>query len=115
MSLLDKLVPQEEESVEKILVRLMTPNVGDTPDDIAMKTELPNVLNIVKLQALADWLEKEGLPESSKLVRDFVKNYMHDMVSHGRKGRLEITKAVSNIKEEQRSRWTGKIKEEVEK
>ena len=102
---LDELRPVEEESIERILVRLME------EDGIALKTEYPNPLNVARLSALADWLEKEEMTDSAELVREFVKYYSQDMVSFDRKGRAEIVKALQERlkeQEEPRSRWLGK-------
>lgn len=105
MSFLDDLQPVEEESVEKILSRLME---GD--EDIALKTDLPHPLNIIKLQTLANWLREEKMTTTAKLIDQFVKDYMLDMVSNNRQGRKEIVKALQERMREDmsRSRWTGK-------
>lgn len=109
MGFLDELAPIEEESVEKILVRLMD------KEDIPMKTEYPKPLNVARLSVLADWLDQEGMKDSAELVRQFVKYYSEDMVSFGRKGRGEIVRALQErIREEgRRSRWTGRDLEEL--
>jgi len=103
-----ELIPIEEESVEHILSRLM-----QADGDIAMKTELNRPLNIVKLQTLANWLKEEKMLTTAKLIDQFVKDYMLDMVSNGRQGRKEIVRALQErLKDEAhgeaRSRWTGK-------
>jgi hypothetical protein len=103
MGFLDDLAPVEEESVERILAKLMDSK------DIALKTEYPRPLNVARLSVLADWLTQEGMEESGKLVREFVKYYSENMVSYGRKGRGEIVRALQErIREETRSRWTGR-------
>lgn len=102
---LNDLQPVEEESVERILIRLME------EDGIALKTEYPNPINVARLSTLADWLEKEEMVDSASLVREFVKYYSLDMVSLDRKGRGEIVRALQErLKDESegRSRWTGK-------
>jgi hypothetical protein len=100
---LSELMPVEEESVEKILVRLMQ------SEDIALKTEYPRPLNVARLSLLAKWLEQESMVDSAALVREFVKFYSEDMVSFGRKGRGEIVRALQErIREEGHSRWTGR-------
>lgn len=106
--LMDELIPSEDESVEKILVRLMQGG-----EDIAMKTDLPKPLNVVRLQTLADWLTQEGFIDSGILIRSFVTYYMHNQVSWKRRGRGEIVKALTEkLREEERSRWTGRAKED---
>ena len=106
MPLLDDLMPIEDESIERILVRLLQ------SDDIALKTDLPNAMNVVKLQAIADILIKEGMIESGEVINNWVTNYMKDMVSSKRKGRGEIVKALTDrIQSEERSRWTGRVKD----
>lgn len=103
---LDEFIPVEEESVERILAKLMM------PDGIALKTDLPRPMPCVKLQVFAQWLKQEGMDDSSALVSDFVKFYMEDMVSNKRKGRAEIVKALSEqMRAEDKSRWLGQSKE----
>lgn len=101
---MDELVPVEEESVEKILARLME------PDAIAMKTEYGNPLNITRLHAIADWLQEEQMMTSAALLREFIKNYSMNMVSKGREGRKEIVRAIENKVDDisKRNRWTGR-------
>ena len=103
-------VEMEDDTFQGILADLQKPST--TIAEIALRTDLPNVLNIVKLQALAEWLRMEAQEPSAVLIEKWVKNYMDDMVSHQRKGRSEIVKAVQAVKDmavdENRSRWTGK-------
>lgn len=107
MGLMDDLVPTEDESVEKILVRLMQ------EDSIGMKTEYSNPLAVTRLLAIADWLQEEGMLGSSAEIREFVKNYSINMVSKDREGRREIVRALQErLKEAEKSRWTGRPLEE---
>lgn len=107
----DKLQPAvaDEDTFQGILADLQRPST--TIQEIALRTDLPNVLNVVKLQALAEWLRMEDQGPAAALIDKWVKNYMDDMVSHQRKGRAEIIKAVQAVKElaeTEKSRWTGK-------
>jgi len=105
MSFLDELTPSQEESIEHILAKLME------PDGIALKSDLPNPLNVARLQSYADWLQAEGLVDSAAMVREFVRYFMEDMVSKGREGRKEIVRALQEIikdSEAKKSRWTGR-------
>ena len=103
MGMMDDLIPVEDESVEKVLVRLME------PDGIALKTDLPNPMNCVKLATLANWLRQEAMVDSAELIDTFIRCYMEDMVSNKRLGRGEIVRALQErLKEEAKSRWTGK-------
>jgi hypothetical protein len=104
------LVPgDDEETIERILVKLI-----EGGDDIAMKTDMPRPMNVVRLSTLADWLQQEGFLDSATLIRDFVDYYMHYMVSNQRKGRKEIIRALSDrLKNEEKSRWTGRSTEEM--
>ena len=103
-------VEMDDDTFQGILADLQKPSL--TIEEIALRTELPNVLNVVKLQALAEWNRMEGLTEVAVLIEKWVKIYMDDMVSDHRKGRGEIVKAVQAVKDmaedENRSRWTGK-------
>lgn len=102
-SFLSEFMPVEEESVERILVRLME------SENIALKTEYPRPINVARLSVLADWLDQEKFKDSAQLIRDFVRYYSENQVSYGRKGRGEIVRALQErIREEARSRWTGR-------
>jgi hypothetical protein len=106
---IDELVPVEEESVERILAKLMEPG------GIALKTDYPKPVVVVKLSIFGDWLKQEGMDDSAALVHNFVKYYSEDMVSNKRKGRAEIVKALSDrMREDERSRWTGRPKDGLE-
>jgi hypothetical protein len=102
MPLLEELMPIEEESVEKILVRMLD------GQDVELKTEYHDPLRVSLLETLADWLEAEGLISSAQLVRDFLSHYSIAMVSNDRKSREEIVRAVSELRKQTvHNRWTG--------
>lgn len=102
MPLLEELMPIEEESVEKILVRMLD------GQDVELKTEYHDPLRVSLLETLADWLEAEGLTSSAQLLKDFLKHYSIAMVSNDRKSREEIVRAVSELrKQTAHNRWTG--------
>lgn len=87
----------EEETAEKILARLMDET------GIELKTDIPNVTRLAALNMLADALELEGCPESSKLVNSYIKLYLKYQVSSKRQGRKEIVSAVAAITEQKRT------------
>jgi len=104
MPLLEELMPIEEESVEKILVRMLD------GQDVELKTEYHDPLRVSLLETLADWLEAEGLTSSAQLLKDFLKHYSIAMVSNDRKSREEIVRAVSELRKQTQTvhnRWTG--------
>jgi hypothetical protein len=87
----------EGESLEKILAQLLT------TENIEMKTEIPNPINLVRLSMYGDWLKSNGKINASLMVESFVKKYLLYMVSHERKRSREIVEAISQLKDKDRS------------
>jgi len=111
MADLTDLLQNESESMERILASLMK---SDT--HISLKTDLPNPLNVAKIQVIAEWFEKEGkrlnnqdFKECAVIIRAFIKFYMEDMVSNKRMGRREIIEGVKARIEAEREKtgWLG--------
>lgn len=86
----EAMIPGDDLSSERILDKLTT-----VDKNIAVKTELVNPLAIARLQAYARWCKNEEMTIGSDIVTDFIKDYMVDMISNKRKGRLEIIHAIS--------------------
>ena len=84
------MVPGDDLSSERILDKLTT-----VDKNIAVKTELINPLAIARLQAYGRWCKQEGMINAYDNVTDFIKDYMVDMISNKRKGRLEVIHAIS--------------------
>ncbi|MFO7677198.1 MAG: hypothetical protein R6V50_02275 [Thermoplasmatota archaeon] len=88
-NILDELYVREDDSLEKILNKLL----DDT--NIELKTEIHKPINLTRLEILGMWLEIEKLTKSSKLVNAFVLFYRKNMVSFDRKSRTEIISAIT--------------------
>lgn len=86
----EAMIPGDDLSSERILDKLTT-----VDKNIAVKTELVNPLSIARLQAYAKWCKNEEMTIASNIITDFIKDYMVDMISNKRKGRLEIIHAIS--------------------
>lgn len=85
---------KEEETVEKILSELLD------KDDIELKTEINNPLNVSRLMMISKWFEVNEYDDSSELIEKFVNYYLLYMVSHNRESRREIVTAIKGSLEE---------------
>jgi len=86
----EALIPGDDLSSERILDKLTT-----VDKNIAVKTELVNPLAIARLQAYARWCKNEEMTIANDIITEFIKDYMIDMISNKRKGRLEVIHAIS--------------------
>ena len=86
----EAMVPGDDLSSERILDKLTT-----VDKNIAVKTELVNPLAIARLQAYARWCKNEEMTIANDIITEFIKDYMIDMISNKRKGRLEVIHAIS--------------------
>jgi hypothetical protein len=86
----EAMVPGDDLSSERILDKLTT-----VDKNIAVKTELINPLVIARLQAYARWCKNEEMTIADDIITKFIKDYMVDMISNKRKGRLEVIHAIS--------------------
>lgn len=89
MSELDDMIVQSDETTEKILARLLDSN------DIEMKTEIQNPLNLARLFSVADALTHEGYKSSGKLLTSFINIFLLYMTSFNRKRSTEIVTALT--------------------
>ena len=89
----------ESDSLQKILVSMMS------PENIKMKSDISLTMPMAQLLAFACVLEAEGVPDLPKIIKDFVAEYLTLQVSHDRKGRTEVFSTLSEgLKEERRLR-----------
>lgn len=70
-------------------------NLLHSDKNLALKTEISQPKKLALLLSLANYLKIEGYPKSSKIIIDFIENYLTYMVSNGRKSRKEIIKALT--------------------
>jgi len=93
--LLDELLVDKEESLEKILVALLD------DENIEMKTEIQKPLNLTRLKVLSVWLKNHDMTKSAQMIDSFIAYYLVYMVSKGRMSRKEIISALTDgLKEE---------------
>jgi len=95
--LFSDLFQVEEDSFEKILITLLD------KENITMKTDIKNPLNLIKLKTLANLLRIEGLIEEANLIDNFITGYLEYMVSYNRQSRKEIIQALSEGLKEERT------------
>lgn len=88
-ALLGGLIRRENETYEKILVRLLE------PDNVETKTQVDNPIALTRLDILSSWLRNEGVKGAANLVKDFAHDYRINMVSYKRQSRTEVVKALT--------------------
>lgn len=96
--ILDQLFQESEDlSAEQIINELIR------PENIELKTEIPNPAALVKLKLLGQWCRKEGLEDCGQLIDDWIEHYLKYMVSNKRQSRAEIINAIAMSAERKRS------------
>lgn len=105
--ILEDLLESDEISYEKILSELLNTR------DIELKSHISNPKGLAALNLLgSEILGGNGLEQSASFVSKFILWYLKYMVSKDRLGRIEIIKAVSNSRENERD-FYNKVKEEL--
>jgi hypothetical protein len=90
----------EETSLNQILISLISDK-----NNISLKTELHNPKALAVLKMLADYFESKDYTITAGVINGFITTYMEYMVSHKRKSRAEIVKALSSwIEREERNK-----------
>ena len=84
----------EEITPEQILNSLLN------KEDIEVKTEIPNPLNLSRLKVLETYLRNRKMKVSAELINDFIYFFLVYMVSYRRKGREEVVRVLSKRLEE---------------
>ena len=97
----DDLNEITETSLNDILMRMLE---GDK--DLDLKTHIISPINLARLKFCSDFLKMEKLPESSKLISDFITTLNRYMVSFDRLSRTEIIKAISSLLDKEQVRLT---------
>lgn len=93
----------DELSVEQIINELIR------PENIELKTEIPDVAALEKLRVLAFWCRRNGLDEGSDLILMWIANFLRDMVSSERKSRQEIIDALISYNEKRTQTFGDKL------
>ena len=88
-SILDKLEGSQEESFEKILIRMLEPEKAET------KTQIENTVAMSQLKMLATWARQEKCFKTAKTIETFIKTYLIYQISKDRQSRKEIISALT--------------------
>jgi len=85
----------QESMLDKELANLLG-SLMDTKD-IELKTEISNPLNLTRLKTVGVWCKQQNIPGGQDSIDKFIDAYLKYMVSHQRRGRLEVVKAISEM------------------
>jgi hypothetical protein len=83
----------QESMLDKELANLLGSLMETT--DIELKTEIGNPLNLTRLKTVGVWCKQQNIPGGQDSINQFIDAYLKYMVSHQRRGRLEVVKAIS--------------------
>lgn len=67
------------------------------PENVVMKTEIPNPLALAKLMAYERWFRVNSFIKTADTIKIFVDNFLLYGVSHERKSRIELKEMVCAI------------------
>lgn len=96
MAVLDDVMRSSEElSLVQVINELLR------PENIRMKTEIPNVSALLKLRVLSKWLKQNQLDDAAELIDIWIENFVLDMVSSGRQSRKEVADMVKALRGEE--------------
>lgn len=70
-------------------------NLINSDKNLVLKTEIHKPKKLALLLSLAKYLEKQGYPKASNLLKDFITDYLTYMISNERKSRIEVIKALT--------------------
>ncbi len=104
-ALLGGLISANEETFEKILVKLLE------KDNVEMKTEVPEPLKLTQLDILGVWCGLEDCPNSSAMISAFCLWFRINMVSNKRQSRKEIVQALSEAFKTERTMTEKLVKQ----
>jgi len=78
-----------------------------TVDNLELKSEVGNPLNLTRLKTMGAWAKQEGIGGVQQSIDQFIQDYLKFMVSKKRQGRLEVVKAISEFKAKMKQTLTG--------
>lgn len=90
--LLKKFTESNEVSIQQILNNLLNDD-----NNLELKTRVHRPRQLSALLTFAKYLKIVKLPISSKLIIDFIKDYLKYMVSFKGLSRKEVIKAIANL------------------
>jgi hypothetical protein len=107
MSLMDGMerVESNATQMDKELAQLVSSLM--TVENIELKSELKNPLNLTRLGGVANWCNDQDLKSSKPVIDSFILDYLKYMVSNKRQGRSEVVKAISEIKNQMKRTLMG--------
>lgn len=91
-----EIIPTTDISLQKILNNLL-----DGSKDLDLKTHITKPKQLASLISYANYLETIELTKTSKLIIDFVNDFLRKMVSYKRLSRIEVVKAISSFYEKE--------------
>ena len=91
-----EIIPTTDISLQKILNNLL-----DGSKDLELKTHIIKPKQLASLVSYANYLKTIELVKTSKLIIDFVKDFLRKMVSYKRLSRIEVIRAISSFYEKE--------------
>ena len=101
---MNEIIPTKDISLQKILNNLI-----DGEKNLDLKTHILKPKQLSGLVVLQSYLKSIDLPNSSKLIKNFMTTFKRLMVSYKRLSRTEIIKAISSILEKERLTNTERL------
>lgn len=86
---LSGLISRDDETFEKILVKMIEPK------DASSKTEIHQPLALTQLEEVAVWLRSEKQGPAADAIKEFVNLYRVNMISYNRQSRKEVIQALT--------------------
>ncbi len=83
-----------------ITIQQILNNLLNSDKNLALKTEINKPKKLAILLTLAKYLKSQKYIKSHNLIIGFIDTYLIYMVSNKRKSRIEVIKALSNLKEQ---------------
>jgi len=107
VNMLEGLTPVggAESKLDKELAELVSSLM--TTDNIELKSEVPNPLNLTRLKLMGVWAKQQDMPAIERTINVFIENYLKHMVSNKRQGRFEVVKAISEFRKQIKSSLMG--------
>src|SRR4030065_1421823 len=91
------VISRDEDTFQKILVKLIDPLNPET------KTEIHDPLALTRLLAIADWGDAEGAKKTAATLRAFAHEYRVNMISYNRQSRKEVVQALTEGLKQERT------------
>src|SRR4030066_2103146 len=96
-ALLGGVISRDDDTFQKILVKLIDPMNPET------KTEIHDPLALTRLLAIADWCEAEKAIKTAATLRAFAHEYRVNMISFNRQSRKEVVQALTEGLKQERT------------